>query len=421
MRTRGQPIRGIRQIAVVVVLSLLVIGCEPSQPTPSATSDASASLPAESTRSPSPSLADALRTKLRDPNFAARVAIHGTETVPSTISFTDAGSPIPSPSVDPLVLQWEGEAYVSGENYLLRLQVVDQPQLVIEELRLGTGVRRRTFSHSWEPMPTAQDDVAPKLFAQLAGLDRLEPIPGAAAATGTVRLKPPATTELSLVTIFMQEEAKKEPDRGTVEIEAKADGTPVRVTVAIDSDDLDYSDLMPADSLKVPPRNYDFEFEYDVVDRVPLPELEPPTEPMDSRFGPSLEYPLGWTTDQTQEDFDEAGDDNTVLRVFQFPVPEQAGDEEQEQLDAAAGWVINDLGMGSPETIESTEVAGHPAYLLAFGSAPDDDDPFFHLEAVFVEGGRMYTIAWHAYRRGTELKERYEFERVLETVQLDPA
>lgn len=420
MRTRRQAKLGMRAIALAAVLSAFAIGCSPSQQTPSATATTPATVPSAteaSTPSASPSVGDAVLTTLRDRQFAARVAIHGTETVPSGIFITDnSGEPIAQPSLEPMVLEWEGEAYVSGTDYLIRLEVPDQASLVIEELGIGNDVRRQTFAHPWQLLSTSADP-DPKLFSLLAGLDRLEPV--GEPAGDTVRLRAPSTTSLSLVSLFMQEETAKEPDSGAIEIEAQPDGTPVRVLVSLSSDDLDYSEVLPNPSMTMPPRTYEFEYEYNVVDRLALPDfvVSSPMSELQSRTGIDLDYSADWTADTSDDSFDEIDGFDVVMRVFEFPVPDDAGSGEQERLDASTAWVARDLGMGPPETLEMTSVADRPAYIMAFRSEPGDE-PFFHLEAVFVEGERIHVISWHAFKHGTELIERYEFERLLGSVHL---
>ena len=420
MRTRGQAWVGMRGVAIVAVLSAFAIGCSPSQPTssPSVASPATAPSATEaSTPSATPSVGDAVLATLRDRQFAARVTIHGTETVPSSVFITDdSGQPISQPSLEPMVLEWEGEAYVSGTDYLIRLEVPDQASLVIEEFGIGNDVRRRTFSHPWQLLSTSADP-DPKLFGLLAGVDRLEPV--GEPAGDTVRFRTPPTTPLSLVSLFMQEETAKEPDSGTIEIEAQPDGTPVRVLVTLSSDDLDYSEVLPDPSMTVPPRIYEFEYEYDVVDRLALPDfvVSSPMSELHSKTGVDLHYSADWTADTSDDSYDEIDGFDVVIRVFDFPVPDDAGTEEQERLDASAIWVASDLGYGPPETIEMTTVADRPAYLMAWRS-DTGDDPFFHLETVFLEGDEIHVIAWHAFKLGTELVERYEFERLLESVKL---
>jgi hypothetical protein len=407
-----------RAIALVAVLSAVAIGCSPSQPTPFATATTPAAGPSASEApSASPSVGDAVLATLRDRQFAARVAIHGTESIPSSVFITDdSGTPIAQPSLEPMVLEWEGEAYVSGTDYLIRLDVPDQSGLVIEELGIGNDVRRRTFAHPWQLLSTSADP-DPKLFGLLAGLDQLEPV--GEPAGDTVRLRAPSTTPLSLVSLFMQEKTGKEPDSGTIEIEARPDGTPVRVLVSLSSDDLDYSELLPDPSMTVPPRTYEFEYEYDVADRLALPDfvVSSPMSELQSKTGIDLDYPADWTVDSSNDSHDEIDGFDVVIRVFEFPVPDDAGTGEQKRLDASAVWVARDLGMGPPETLETTSIADHPAYIMAFRSEPGDE-PFFHLEAAFVEGERIHVISWHKFRHGTELNERFEFERLLESVDL---
>jgi len=60
-----------------------------------------------------------------------------------------------------------------------------------------------------------------------------------------------------------------------------------------------------------------------------------------------------------------------------------------------------------------------PAYLFAVRTKPGASEAVFRLEATLVAGSALYSIFWIA-DPGTELRDRYDFERLLASVKLAP-
>ena len=357
--------------------------------------------------------------RLADPTFSARVNIRGTETVPQGIVPDPSIEIIPIDPGDALVLEYEGEAWLSGADYLIRMQVVDRSVAVWEELRVDGEVWRRWMDvHPWQQMPDPVDAKRPKLFALLAGLAALDSAAPTVSADGTrITYDAPADIALTLETLFHQEEAVKQPDVGSITLEATADGVPIRVLVQLSSDDLDYSEFDPG--FAIPRRIYEFEYTFELDEAVSLPDPYAATEPFVSQFGLTLDYPAGWTIDREDEDFAEwTVSDGETVRAMTSPAPAGAPSEPDELLLALTTWAVDDWASegAEEETLESTEVAGLPAYIVAL-RFPADGDSAFHLEAMFVSDRNMYILNWHC-PPGTELSDRYEFERLLSTVRL---
>jgi len=403
--------------AVAVVAALL--GCSatpPSQPPPSVgppATGASPSAPPATASAPAPvptsdPAALALAFFRRD-GATARVDIHGTEQL-------DWGT-----------LEYEGEAYVRGQDYLVRIQAKDQDRIVWSELHLGSRTWRREIGVSAWAELSGDQATHPRLIAVLAGLPRLEALgTGNVSGTPTLRFAAPADTQLDLVTVFERTKATKQQDRGTLEIDTDMLGRPVRVVVHLVSDDFDYSEVLPS-GLAVPGRTYDFTFTFDTAASIVLPN---PSEQLSAyaadRFGVRLEVPATLTLDEQLSEYDELIEmvrPGLVVRIGSYSVSKSAAADQRQLLMQAASVAAQDVVgslAGKMTSAESLTIDGQPAVIMAFSSLPASDHEYFHLEAIFVRGRHVYFVAWHAFHASGagDLVDRYRLEQMLQTVQI---
>lgn len=394
-------------------------------PTPETTKPASPAPP-----SPTPDTATLVLDSLSDPSLTARIRYHGTERVPSSMWVGEpSGSWEPVGEASDLVIEYDGEAYLEGGDYVLRQQGPG-PTLVWGELRIGPTLWHRDFqARGWARSLAAESLQERRLFELLATLPSLSPA-GETTIAGErlLRFRAPPETALSLVTIFQQTTAMKAPDQGSLELLARPDGTPVSVTVMLLSDDLDYSEVMPP-GLAAPPRTYEFTFEFeDVGQPVALPDPAEPTAAYDSpRFGISFVGPDGMVVDRTDDGYDEfqvlseGQDPWSAIRVRRWKFE---GDEAKDQEAFLAGiteWEIDDLEKNWGATrvsLEAIEIDGLPAMLFAVSSKAGADPAYFHLEAYAVSGPTVFMLSWHTEPTGVELADRFRFEQLLGTVSL---
>jgi len=428
-----RSIRVGRAVAVLAMPILLVAACAGpageslrggATPVPTSAPSSTDSSTPTPTRTPLET-ERALLEVLRDPTFTARVTIRGTETIPSGVWTVDAaGSPLPMASMPPTVLAYEGEAYIAGDDHLVRLQVTDAPNLVIWEHRRDGTTWRRTWLHPWQEMPAGVAMDGPRLFDLLAEVVDLEPGGSAPDTDGLVHFVVPAV-RLDLVRLWLQEAALKEPDAGTIEILAETDGTPVKVLVHLASDDLDYSEAVPS-GVVIPPREYDFEYELSAVgERIELPVLDPPTEAYTSAdVGLTVDVPLGWRELEAgpweggggSADIGGPGPtDGEYVQVRLLGSPSSSGSVTSDDLDGFARWALDDLVEGAGMelmTVETMRVAGQPAYLLTLLADTDDPPASLHQEAIFTDGTTFFVIAYRSPAE-PELQARFEFDQLL--------
>jgi hypothetical protein len=426
--------RGAPALAMVVFLIGACAATPDESPTgsaaPAPSSTAAPSL--TPTPSPSPTPLDAeqeLLAILHAPDFSARVAIHGTETIPSGMWGVGAsGSPVPLGSTAPTVLTYDGQAAIAGTAHLVRLQVEDAPNVVIWEYRRDSTTWRRTWLHPWQEMPSYGDIAGARLSDLLTAVSDLDAAGTGPDAEGLLHYVVPETP-LSLITIWLQEEARLEPDTGTIEILAQPDGTPVKVMLHLESDDLSYAEVLP-DGVLFPPREYDFEYTLSGVgEPVTLPALAPATTTYasaDARL--ALEVPAGWE-EQTAGPWDGGGGGADVagarpsdggyvqLRLMRFPPAVKRVDDATFQ--GFAQWVLEDLDAQGMRllTVEATSVAGQDAYVMTLVAGEDESLTYLHQEAVLTDGRWLYAIAYNS-PADPELLARYEFDQLLVGVQL---
>jgi hypothetical protein len=414
-----------RPASILCAVAMVVAACgSATAPTTAPVSPSPQATPSPvSSAAPSADPAEVALAALADPEFTARVTIKGTETVPSGMwAASPGGTPHPIGSAAPTLISYEGEAYVAGSDYIVRLQVADQETVASGELRRGRSVWRRDGTEEWHALPAPDDSTAPRLFGLLATLPTLERIGELTNDGGSlIRYRAPSSTPLSLATIFLRPVAQHEPDVGTLEVDTKPDGTPVRVAVELTSDDFSAAEATAAPiPVQLPPRTYAFTFDLEPADAVPLPDPSTATARFESRFGLSFDHPADWTPDTSAPDADVVqGGAVIVVNRFSRSDLEGAPDDPDGLLQAYARWVVDSLrGEGATiDTIEATKVAGLPAYLVA-AHGTMDAEPYFRLEGVFVRESSMYSIFW-IERPGSELASRFDFERLLASVRLD--
>lgn len=423
-----------------MAIALMAAACagpsaDPSGQAPSANpSTPTGGTPAATVASPTPQAATEappsadpaaqLLARLASATREWRVTIDGTESVPSGfVVVGDDGSPVPMESLAPTVLHYEGSALVVGADHLLRLHVADRPAVVIGELQRGSELRRRDISHPWQVVTTPGAGAGQQLFSLLGSLTSLEPA-GETVEGGVtlLRYRAPSSVALSLVTLSLGEEARKQPDSGTLELVARADGTLVRAVVHLTSDDFDYSEALP-EGMAAAPRDYDFTYTFEEARGLDLPNPTAATHRFASRFGLSLEHPAGMQVDTTDAEVDvlyrPGGERLIVILPFsKADLPTKPG-SEAEALDAFVIMLAEDITQEMTiTTVESTTIAARPAYVIAAETPPAAQDQLLRLEAAFVSGSRMYSI-FQLTNLGSELLDRYEFEQVIASVVLD--
>lgn len=392
-------------------------------PSPTPVASQPAPTPA-ATPSPTPDLAQRVLRRLKtDP--AVTWAILGSETVPSSLTVYDsAGSPVPmdltidSPDI---VINYKGILITVGADYFLRLEPLEGNPAVVEALQRRGETLWRFGGQRWEPSKSTA-----RLADVIRSIGSLTP-DGSAEQDGQTlrRFRVTLSEPIQLDMLWHVNATRGEPDAGELVVLASDDGTPKTLLVTITSDDFT---IPVPDFPNGPPRTYQFEFRrasptggFAVPDASPTLSMTPVKQ-----YALAIGLPNNWSLEGTEDDWVWYQSDVTwgYIGIARIPVPKgAAGDSVRQQTrDWTQSWTkgVRDAVGVEPAAVELVRVGPATEGLLTTWVVParGSNRAFLRIDATFVHGGWAYAVRWESDPKG-ELTDRYLFERVLETVDLD--